>query len=309
MADSVSDSFAPFAPGTLWQAIVERSRLALACGALRPIATENRPIVDHGVRFEIRVVSSLARKFADGVAHWPSDANANTVPNPFLPYENELFVADISDTHLCLLNKYNVIDHHVLIVTRGFEPQESPLTPADFEALWNCMREYNALGFYNSGPVAGASQPHKHLQLAPLPLSATGPDIPIEVLFDPAPKASELTRVARLPFAHTFAWLEPGPFVSPTVQAAYTHSLYHEMLAAAGFDVENLQLHPYNLLIARRFMLLIPRRRERFDNISVNSLGFAGSFLVSNQEGLEVIQRVGPMELLKQVSFADMAEI
>ncbi|NIO40609.1 MAG: phosphorylase, partial [Burkholderiales bacterium] len=38
--------------------------------------------------------------------------------NPFLPYGKDLFVSDISETHLALLNKFNVIDYHLLIVTR-----------------------------------------------------------------------------------------------------------------------------------------------------------------------------------------------
>jgi ATP adenylyltransferase len=44
--------------------------------------------------------------------------------NPFLPCEQDMFVADVSRSHLCLLNKFNVIDHHLLIVTREFENQE-----------------------------------------------------------------------------------------------------------------------------------------------------------------------------------------
>ena len=287
--------------------IVERARSALSSGALQPIATENRALDDHGVRFEIRIVSSLMRKRADGQGRWPSAARAATRANPLLPYEKELFVADVSDTHLCLLNKYNVIDHHVLIVTRAFEPQQNLLTLADFDALWACMSEYDALGFYNSGPVAGASQPHKHLQLVPLPLSSATPDIALSVLFDPSPPTGEPTRIARLPFVHAFAWLDPASRLS-TGQAARTHLLYGKMLAAAGIDPGGSPPRPYNLLVTRRFMLLIPRRRERFADMSVNALGFAGSFFVSNRAGLDSIRRTGPMEFLKQVSFATPVE-
>ena len=34
--------------------------------------------------------------------------------NPFLPYEEDLYVCDLSPTHVCLLNKFNVVDHHFL---------------------------------------------------------------------------------------------------------------------------------------------------------------------------------------------------
>jgi sulfate adenylyltransferase (ADP) / ATP adenylyltransferase len=301
------DSFSRFQPGTLWYKIVERTQSALASGALHPIATENRTIDDHGVRFEIRIVSNLGRKIADGQGRWPTAPRAAETGNPFLPYEEELFVADVSDTHLCLLNKYNVLDHHVLIVTRAFEPQESLLTRADFEALWSCMAEYDALGFYNSGPIAGASQPHKHLQLAPLPLSAGPLEIPVAALFDSTAPSNRPTSVARLPFRQAFAWIDSTPTASPTARAAQMHDLYHWMLSTVGPDAAEPQPPRYNLLVTRRFMLLIPRRRERFESVSINALGFAGSFFVAEEQSLDVIVRIGPMELLKGVTYRDSA--
>jgi sulfate adenylyltransferase (ADP) / ATP adenylyltransferase len=285
--------------------IVERARSALSRGALQPIVTEKRPIDDHGVRFEIRVVSSLRQKRADGQGRWPSAARTT---NPFLPYEKELFVANISDTHLCLLNKYNVIDHHVLIVTRAFEPQENLLTLADFEALWTCMAEFDALGFYNSGPAAGASQPHKHLQLVPLPLSTATPDIAVSTMFDPSAPMNEPSHVPRLPFTNAFAWLDAAVPTAVAEQAARTHILYRKLLAAAGIDPLDPPPRPYNLLVTRRFMLVIPRRLERYANVAVNALGFAGSFYLADRAGLEVIHKTGPVELLKQVGFSNPAQ-
>ena len=43
-------------------------------------------------------------------------------------YEVDLFVADISPTHVCILNKFNVVDYHLLIITRAFESQENLLS-------------------------------------------------------------------------------------------------------------------------------------------------------------------------------------
>lgn len=299
----MSDTIGRFARGSLWETIVARSRTALACGALQPIATETRTIVDLGVHFDVHVVSNLTRKIADGLGHWQTSANSQRPANPFLPFEKDLFVADITDSHLCLLNKYNVIDHHVLIITREFEPQESLLTSADFEALWSCMAEFDALGFYNSGRHAGASQPHKHLQLVPLPLSAYAPDVATSVLFGEPTDAGKPTRLSELPFVHAFSWLDSFQSKTPSAQAADAFALYGDLLAAAGIDSTNPQSHPYNFLVTRRFMLLIPRRVERFEKVAVNALGFAGSFFVGRQESLETIVRTGPMALLREVAF------
>jgi ATP adenylyltransferase len=39
-----------------------------------------------------------------------------------------------SDSHTLLLNKFNVVPHHVLVVTRQFESQQDPLNARDLAA-------------------------------------------------------------------------------------------------------------------------------------------------------------------------------
>ena len=78
-------------------------------------------VEEAGIPFLVRVVSNLARKREAEISR-PRQLKTNR--NPFLPYENELFVAEIGDSHVCLLNKFNVVDHHLLIVTREFEDQQ-----------------------------------------------------------------------------------------------------------------------------------------------------------------------------------------
>lgn len=290
-----------FQPGTLRSAIADRSRTALAQGALQPIATDVHTLVDQGVRFQVRVVSSLARRRRDAAALPPREKQSGNRVNPFLPYEEALFVADVSPTHLCLLNKYSVIDDHVLIVTRAFEPQESPLTLNDSLALWACMAEYDALAFYNSGPAAGASQPHKHLQLMPLPLG-DGTALPIDPLLASAPAARAPVHLDALPFTHAFVRLEC--LRSAAEAAGRALDLYREMLRFTGLvgagELPAL-LPPYNLLVTREFMLLIPRSEASFASVPVNALGFAGSFFVADEALYPAIRRVGPLALLQRV--------
>ena len=288
-------------PGALWPLIVERSRAARACGALRPIETETHVLDDEGVAFHIRVVSSLTRKHAERPPVSPAPA-AGPRPNPFLPYERDLLVAGLSETHVCLLNKYNVIDHHALIITRAFEPQESPLTLRDFDALCYCLAGFDALAFYNSGPVAGASQPHKHLQIVPLPLAADGPAIPIETLLPPT-RISRAGLIERLPFRHVFADVDPARAIDRSVGPSHLHAIYTGLLKQLGFDPTASSLPAYNLLATRRFILIVPRSRERYETLSVNALGYAGSFFVPNRECLAVLQRARPMQVLREVAF------
>ena len=67
----------------------------------------------------------------------------------------------------------------------------------------------------------------------------------------------------------------------------------------------NGELHqsaPYNLLVTRRWMLLVPRSAECVEGVSVNALGFAGSLFVRDAAQMEVIKRLGPMTVLQRAA-------
>ncbi len=290
-----------FEPGTLRTALQERMRHALACRALLPIETEEETIEDAGVRFAVRRVSSLARKAAQASSASACTPKSGAGGNAF-PVEPDLVVAEISDTHIALLNKYPVISEHLLLLTRRYVPQEALLDQADFTALAACMREYDALGFYNGGVAAGASQAHKHLQLVPLPL-ASDQTVPMAALFDALARGPGAARVSGLPFRHAFSWNDAQALVSGDGLL----TTYLELLAAAGIngvahDGALQQSAPYNLLVTRAWMLLVLRSRERFDGISINALGFAGSIFVKNASELARVRQIGPMAMLAAVA-------
>ena len=293
----------PFARGSLARRISTVTAGALASGALLPFATGCEYLEDNGVRFFVRVLANLKRKRAQRDAQEQSAAAGRPV-NPFLPYEQALFVADVSDSHVAILNKFNVVDRHVLIVTREFEQQRSLLTPRDFEALWRCMVEYDSLGFYNGGPEAGASQPHKHLQLVPLPLAPQGPPVPIEPLFSGFRGASEPGTLPGFDFHHRFARLSASAGERDAPREAFER--YTNMLAQLELSPPTgdggLQGGPYNMLATREWILLVPRSREFFHATSINALGFAGALLAWNAEQLRELQAAGPFTALRETA-------
>ncbi|MEH2117431.1 ATP adenylyltransferase family protein [Nostoc sp.] len=286
-------------PGTLWTSVKEQTEYALQCGALLSIPTEFEFIEQDNVRFLVRILSNLNRKKAAKEKQEKQSATSGQEFNPFLPYEKDLFVADISDTHVCILNKFNVVDYHLLIITRAFEEQESLLTLEDFAAMWACLADFDGLAFYNSGKIAGASQRHKHLQLVPLPLAPSGPQIPIEPLLTAAQFQNSNT-IPKLPFVHAFAPLNSNWVQSPFAGGQATLEVYRTLLHAVGFDAR--QSGAYNLLTTREWMLIVPRSQEHFQSISVNSLGFAGALLVRNPAEMEILKAQGPMTILKNVA-------
>jgi len=294
------------ARGSLWSATVHNARTALERGAIHPIETKQTFTDDAGVRFSIRCVSTLADKI-QAQQQAAAVTKAGAPVDPFLPYDPDLFVARVSTTHVALLNKFPVYEHHLLIVTREFEHQEMLLTDEDFVALAACMAEFEALAFYNSGTQSGASQPHKHLQMVPLPLSQTTAAVPIEPLLEAAPADNRIHILSTLPFRHAFARLDPALFVWPESGAPALRRVYLNMLRT--LDLEDVypgdglwQAVPYNLLLTREWMLLVPRSQEKFEAISVNALGFAGSFFVYTPALAEVIVRAGPMTVLHSVA-------
>ncbi|BAY21514.1 Ap4A phosphorylase II [Calothrix sp. NIES-2100] len=298
-------------PGTLWQSVRERTEYAYSCGALLSIPTEFEFVEDGGVKFLVRILSNLVRKDAAKQKQVEQSAKSGKDFNPFLPYDRDLYVADISETHVCILNKFNVVDHHLLIITRAFEEQESLLTLEDFAAMWACLAEGEGLAFYNGGQVAGASQRHKHLQIVPLPLTTTGAAIPIQSLFAAAefpgamPAAGyAYASIPGLPFTHAFVPLDPNWAQSPQTAAKTTLELYHASLKTVGISAVdgNKQSSGYNFLATREWMLIVPRSQEEFQGISVNSLGFAGALLVRNQQQMQFLKDYGPMNLLKSVA-------
>ncbi|HYW92934.1 MAG TPA: DUF4922 domain-containing protein [Gammaproteobacteria bacterium] len=279
-------------PDSLWPRVATVAARALASGALEPIETRSEPLEDAGLRFVVRLVSSLRRKHRDGRAADPSF-------DPFRPpYQPGLWAGDLSATHAVVLNKFNVLPQHLLLVTRHFEHQTQALSTADFAALWSALAGQEALGFYNAGARAGASQPHKHLQVVPLPLAPELPEPALATLFR---RHAAGGRAPELAFVHAFApvparWLE-----DPAAGGRESGQVYRELLRAVGLAADADVPGAYNLLATRRWLWLVPRRRAAFDGIGVNALGFAGALLVRDTDQLERLRRHGPLRVLREV--------
>lgn len=278
--------------------MIERSRNALRSGALVPLATRCERIEDGDIAFLVRVAMGADRK-PRSASRGPS-ARSGAGPNPFLPYDPALFVADVSPSHVALLNKFNVLEHHVLLVTRVYEEQTSQLTRSDFEALWACLREVDGLGFYNSGPEAGASQPHKHLQLVPAALGPGCERPPVERVLAAARFEGRLGTAPGLPFRHALARVRGFAGRDPGDAAETSCALYAELLDAVG-ALRDGAPDPYNLLVTREWMLAVPRSRGACDGLEVNALGFAGALFARSSAQLETLHRLGPLALLRAV--------
>ena len=287
---------------SLWPQIVSTTEQALESGALQTIATKLQFISDANLKFCVRILDNLNRKEA---AKKSSPRHKGPKPfNPFLPYEEDLFVTHLSETHICLLNKYNVVDHHILIVTREYESQDSWLTYADFAALVRCLIEIDGFGFYNGGPQAGASQHHKHLQLVPFTSQAGILELPITTLVNAEKELLQSSiHLSSLPFWHAvqpihLQWTEDA-FIETSQQL---FAIFQQLMVTAGMELNTPKpAVPYNLLVTREWIMIVLRSQESYQGIGVNSLGYSGWLLVKNLEDLERLKQIGPMALLQTV--------
>ena len=270
---------------------------ALERGALEPIRTEQDWLEQAGLRFSVRWVSSLAlkdRARVDTVTRRRADFN------PFLPPEAALTVAKLGDDHLLVLNKFPVIERHLLVITRDFEDQSCPLTAADFDALGSIIATHGGLGFYNGGRIAGASQAHKHLQWVPASASRLDSFIPAPQPGHTVPAGAAFCNPA-LPWAHAFVRLDPTCWHAPSSPGTALHAAFAHACSQLGMACNDDPMPAYNLLLTRQVMLVVPRTLEKWRDVSINSLAYAGSLFVRDRAQIEALRTTGPLTVLTSV--------
>lgn len=287
---------------TLWKDAAEVAKSATKAGALNSFKTSMLSVQEGGLNFHVRILENLQNKPTPD----SSLAKLNqSKPDPFLPHEKALFVTNIGDKHKCLLNKYNVVDEHLLLVTQAFEEQNTALNKNDFYALHRCLCAAPALAFYNSGKTAGASQTHKHLQLIKVPetveqLIAFNPQL--SKLHDEVPRELD-----SLPFRHAALALPKDIFTEEKIQngdgAAQLQNFYNRLRMTLGIEKDGEKIaSAYNLLLSHHWMLMVPRTGENFSGVSLNALAFSGSILVKSEAQAHEIIEAGLSTALNVVS-------
>ena len=283
---------------SLFEQIQQTTTHARELGALISLTTKQEIVEDQEVAFVVRILEKITTK-----ENYQKTQVKRKI-NPFLPYDQNLFVADLSANHVCLLNKFNVVDNHILIITRDFQSQEDWITEADFSALATCMQEIDGLAFYNAGKFAGASQPHKHLQLIPFSDDLDAFDVPIEKAIANLDFSSpQPTQINIFPFRHAIASIHTH-YDGQTLIEIYESLLKYLNFIDAPLTNEQ-QTQPYNLLVTRRWMLLVHRFQDCYEKISVNSLGFAGALLVRDHHQLDFLKTLTPIQLLAKVAHSN----
>ena len=294
-----------FETGSLKNKVIQQTKLATESGILIPAKIEDECIVTQSdIPYIVRIAPNLERK---DIARKKQDDKAVEIgkaPNPFLPYNPNMFVSDLSETHLCLLNRFKLFDYPLLIVTREFEEQQSVLTYDDFLSISLCMQEMEGVAFYNGGLKAGATQQHKHFHFIPYPMDNHLSSIPIDNALKALPMDSELISLKNFPYRHLISRTKWSNNDLVEVVAKRLLSKYQALMHSIGQKNSDRIVEDYNLIITRDWMKLALRSAPAYMSISLNALGFAGIFNVRNESQVNQVKELLPLKILQGIGVA-----
>lgn len=265
---------------------LERSQRALARGALVPLATERVEQPGQGPFVLRRLLSATPKHLR----------SAGPKPNPFLPWDPDLEVERLADTHLVLLNKYPVQEGHLLLITQRWAPQAGWLDSGDWNALHQIDQDSPGLWFFNSCAAAGASQPHRHLQLLP-----RGPE-QLACPLQPWIEAQLAGEGPAWPWRYRLSRRRAQGEADGPVELEQLYRQHLQELELGEPQRDPAPRRPYNLLIGPDWVLTVERIQEHWAGFSINALGFAGYLLITQGSDLDWLQRHGPWELLQAVA-------
>jgi ATP adenylyltransferase len=266
-----------------WRAALAVSDGARACGALVPLATEVLPLPGIAPFVLRRLTSRPPRHLRP----------EGPKPNPFLPWDAPLQVEILGSGHVLLLNKYPVQTAHLLVISQDWKPQSGWIDTSDWLAVATVATDTGGLWFFNSGATAGASQPHRHLQL--LPRQADEASCPLAERLEAQLAGAEAD----------WAWAYRLSRRSDPQGGADLPELYGrhcEELGLGRKGADPAPRHAYNLLFDDRWFLTVRRVREHCAGFSVNALGFAGYLLCTDGSDLDWLSRRGAWSLLESVA-------
>jgi ATP adenylyltransferase len=317
-------------PMDLRQLLSQTSMQAQRAGALDTISTTWEVVTDHSLQFIVSLANQSASTSKDS-----SDASID----PFSKEHRDplLVVSPIAPMHTLLLNKFNTIAQHALLVTDSFR-QQSVLTVEDMDAFFFCVQETRALGFYNSALEAGASQPHRHMQLIPLESLYTLQAPPLLFLLASAEYASvkpfspllrgstgvkqAVFHLSEFHFTHAVVRLLPPVdwdasarnaqhtaqnVMNSLYYADYLFTAYITLLDACGIErntaSSNKHNVPHNMLLTEQHMIVVPRTTRTYKElVDVNALGYAGMLLARTPQALTLIKKDGPLAVIEGVA-------
>ncbi|OAP65495.1 hypothetical protein AYL99_01467 [Fonsecaea erecta] len=256
-------------------------------------------IKDQGFGFEFRICPELALKPATADA--TNNAAFEQLPkygpgSDLVDADPGLVVTKVQGTHLLVLNRFAVFRPQYLILTLdSFRRQTEDLDKTDLAAAWLVLHHLSHEHFvmFNCGNEAGCSRSHKHMQV-----------IPCSDGFELFPDLETLDPEG-IAFSYFVQRLQPE--VQETLDSLLPvyQWLRHEAHAVwRTCSEDTLDYFPHNMVLTKRWMMVIPRRKVAVQGASANAAGMMGMVWVTNTQQVEQWQRLGLTKVLAELGVA-----
>ena len=179
-----------------------------------------------------------------------------------------------------------------MLITNNWKPQNGWLELNDWLAIQKVNEDTSGLWFFNSSPIAGASQPHRHIQL--LRRSYDQDSCPREKWFlDLEVRNDKKTKLKKNIVVSKFNFLE---------NSSKIYNLYLKLTKKIGLGDplnDKKPRYPHNILITNNWIAIIKRKFDHLHGLSVNGLGFAGYLLITEKSDINYLKKIGPEKLLE----------
>jgi ATP adenylyltransferase len=187
-----------------------------------------------------------------------------------------------------------------MLCTAAFEPQEAPLPPNDIAAVYSVLKQWSVpgerlYGFFNSGAMSGASQPHRHVQFFPIENSRG------KLPYDDAPP--RVWMHPGMPFKSFCIAFSEEPQVQEVVDAYQTLLKRCQELLGEGCS--------YNMGITKEWIVLLPRVSADGgrEGVGINGTVLAGEVMVKKQEDWDFFLAGGLESVLRGIGLPNDGEM
>lgn len=250
-------------------------------------------------KFEFRVCPSFLTKPGVPGAHFNPDSLPTFGPgSDIFEVDPDLNVSIINDTHRLVLNRYCVFRPQYLILTLdSYRRQTELLDESDLAAAWMALQSMKTDCFviYNCGKEAGCSRLHKHLQMFPLPEEFT--------LFP------DQHSFGSIPFKFSLSRVEGKQGNGNTEMRKILYAEYQALVSKALDIISepsrvSQDYFAHNVVLTKRWLMVIPRRKEAFQGASANAAGMCGMVWAATSQQVDKWLELGPANILSELGFA-----
>jgi len=267
-----------------WEKALQKTKISINSNSLFPLQTND--ITKNLYKGDDFIIREL------DITKFKKNTSIGPKINPFKPWDNILEIDSIGKYHQLILNKYPVQLGHILLITNEWKEQNGWLDIKDWEAIKEVNKDTSGLWFFNSGPLAGASQPHRHIQLLrrdPSELSC--------------PREKWILDLNNVNYKNKkFSKNIILKKFSKSLNEENINEIYKDLAYKLGLGdprKDKKPRYPYNLIFTNRWIILIKRKTDNLFGISINALGYAGYILVTEKSDINYLRKLGPEKLLE----------